>query len=118
MAAITPEQGVAELLKALAHPTRLKILELLRAGEVCVCEMIPRLGLEQSNISQHLAILRKQGLVSSYKDGLRVVYRVAHPEVFELLDSAARVLARELAAGQVVLAQLPGAKDEAGAAEI
>lgn len=109
------ERMLADLLKALAHPTRIKILELLKGGELCVCDLIPRLGLEQSNVSQHLAVLRREGLVSSYKDGLRVIYRVEHPEVFDLLGCAAKVLVRQVEAGQDVLAELSGADDEQSA---
>ncbi|BCV25835.1 metalloregulator ArsR/SmtB family transcription factor [Gelria sp. Kuro-4] len=114
-AARNAERMMADLFKALAHPTRLKILELLKGGELCVCELIPRLGLEQSNVSQHLAVLRREGLVSSYKDGLRVIYRVEHPEVFDLLNSAAKVLVRQVEAGQDVLAELSGADGELSA---
>ncbi|HAG06589.1 MAG TPA: ArsR family transcriptional regulator [Peptococcaceae bacterium] len=76
----------AEVLKSLGHPTRLKIIELLRGGERCVCELIAALGLEQSNVSQHLGILRKAGLVACRKDGLRVMYRLTDPRVIEVTD--------------------------------
>ncbi|KUK40593.1 MAG: Regulatory protein, ArsR [Clostridia bacterium 62_21] len=84
MADITALQ--AEVLKSLGHPTRLKIIELLRGGERCVCELIAALGLEQSNVSQHLGILRKAGLVACRKDGLRVMYRLTDPRVIEVTD--------------------------------
>ncbi len=74
-------QMKSDFLKALAHPTRLRILKQLHHGERCVCEFITDLELEQSNISQHLAVLRNQDVVSFYKDGLWVIYRVKHPEV-------------------------------------
>ncbi len=99
-------QLVADLFKALGHPTRVKILDILRQGEICVCEMAPRLELEQSNVSQHLAILRNQGLVTFYKDGLRVVYRLANPKVVLLLDAAAELLTRQIQVQQSVLSQL------------
>ena len=82
----------ADILKALAHPTRVKILENLRGGERCVCEIIEVLGIEQSNISQHLAILKKLDIVDSRKDGLRVNYQVKHPQVFNLLDLLGSIL--------------------------
>ncbi|NOZ77083.1 MAG: winged helix-turn-helix transcriptional regulator, partial [Euryarchaeota archaeon] len=59
----------ADLIKALAHPTRLKIIEFLKGGERCVCEITPFLGLEQSNVSQHLAVMRERGILSSRKEG-------------------------------------------------
>lgn len=75
----------AEFLKALANPTRLKILKFLQHSEKCVCEFTEDMGIEQSNISQHLAVLRKQGLVSCRKEGMKVIYKVNYPEVFDIL---------------------------------
>lgn len=72
--------------KAMAHPTRLQILEILKPGERCVCEIFPALDLEQSNISRHLSIMKKAGLLQSRKVGLNVHYRVSDPRIFELLD--------------------------------
>lgn len=82
-----------EAIKALAHPSRLRILELLRDGELCVCEMQPRLGLRQANLSQHLAVLRASGLVEAKREGLRVIYRVADPRIFQVLDGLSAILA-------------------------
>lgn len=65
------------LFKALADTTRLRILALLQAGEICVCDIHGSLGLPQPAISRHLAYLRKAGLVSGRKDGLWVHYRLA-----------------------------------------
>lgn len=79
-------QTKAEILKAMAHPTRIKILESLRGGERCVCEIIDTLNIEQSNVSQHLAVLKKLDIVSFRKDGLRVIYEVKHKEVFQILN--------------------------------
>lgn len=76
----------AEVLKTLGHPTRVRIVELLREGERCVCEIMAELGLEQSNVSQHLAILKRAGLVASRKDGLRVLYWLTDPRVVEVID--------------------------------
>jgi ArsR family transcriptional regulator len=76
----------ADMLKALAHPTRLKILELLCDGERCVCEIEPALGRRQPNISQHLAILRASRLVEARKEGVRMIYRVTDRRVFQALD--------------------------------
>ena len=76
----------AEVLRALGHPVRLKILELLRGTECCVCEIEPKLGLRQPNISQHLSVLRAANLVTTRRDGLRVMYRVTDPAIFEVID--------------------------------
>ncbi len=81
----------ADVFSALAHPARLQILELLRAGEVCVCHIQATLGRRQAYISQHLIALRQAGLVTSRKDGLRVYYQVSDPRIFAVLDGVQRV---------------------------
>jgi ArsR family transcriptional regulator len=63
-------------IKALAHPSRLLIIESLHAGERCVCELRELTGTDLSTVSKHLAILRKAGLVTSQKRGLKVFYRL------------------------------------------
>ncbi len=82
----------AAALKALGQPTRLRILELLRKGERCVCEIFPAIQEEQSNVSRHLAVLKSAGLVASRKEGLNVHYRVKDPRLFDLLDAVDAVL--------------------------
>ena len=68
-----------ELFKAFADPVRLRLLNLLAGGEVCVCHLHEALDLPQSTVSRHLAYLRKRGLVLGRKDGLWVYYRLAKP---------------------------------------
>jgi ArsR family transcriptional regulator len=82
----------AEMLSALAHPTRLEILELLRAGEACVCHIQAMVDERQAYISQHLNVLRQAGLVTKRKDGLRVYYQVADPSVLTVVDSGKTAL--------------------------
>jgi DNA-binding transcriptional ArsR family regulator len=77
----------ADLLRAISHPTRLAVLEILRDGEQCVCHMEATLGLRQANISQQLMILREAGLVEVRRDGLNMYYRVVKPAVFGVLDA-------------------------------
>ncbi|MCX7996002.1 MAG: metalloregulator ArsR/SmtB family transcription factor [candidate division WOR-3 bacterium] len=76
----------AEVLNALAHPLRLKILEKLRSGPCCVCKIIPYVNAEQSNVSHHLAILKNAGIVRCEKKGLEVWYEVVDYRVFEIID--------------------------------
>ena len=87
----------AEILKALAHPNRLRILEALRFGEICNCEIGPKLELEQSNLSRHLQALSEAGLVLARRDGVRIMYRVADPRVFKLLDLASAMVRKQFA---------------------
>lgn len=92
-------QAPAELLKAIAHPTRLHILELLAHDEACVCHLAAVLRRRQPYISQHLMVLREAGLALDRKDGVIVYYRLADPSVMELIAAARAVLR---AAGQVI----------------
>jgi len=85
-----------EILKALAQPTRLKILELLRNGEKCICEIVPAINGEQSNISRHISLMQKSNLVTTRKDGVKVMVKVSDPRVFEILDSIALLLKKQI----------------------
>src|SRR3972149_3690914 len=89
----------AGLFSALAHPTRLQILELLRGGEACVCHIQAVLGQRQAYVSQQLMTLRDAGLVTSRKEGLGVYSRLSHPNLFTVLDEARRI-ARTQARGR------------------
>jgi DNA-binding transcriptional ArsR family regulator len=82
----------ADLFRALAHPARIRILEVLGDGERGVSELQPLVGIESSHLSQQLGILRRASLVSSRKDGSSVVYAVRDPELIALLASARRLL--------------------------
>ncbi len=86
---------LAELLKAMGHPVRLRILDILRDGEKCVCHLEAVLGLRQAYVSQQLIILRKAGLVTDRKDGLRVYYRITDHAIIHLLDQAQAILKRQ-----------------------
>jgi ArsR family transcriptional regulator len=86
----------ADILMALAHPNRIRILEYLRKGARCNCELAPALGLEQSNLSRHLKILVQAGVVVSWKDGLRVNFKVADDRIFKILESVAAIARREV----------------------
>lgn len=78
--------------KALGHPVRLQIMDVLRAEPSCVCHLMAVLDRPQSYISQQLAVLREAGLVTDEKQGLNVFYRVRDRRVFELIDQARALL--------------------------
>jgi DNA-binding transcriptional ArsR family regulator len=84
-------EAQAKLFKALMHPGRLAILEMLRGGEECVCHMEVQLGYRQAYISQQLAVLRDAGLVRDRRDGWNIYYRVIQPEIYDLIDTASRL---------------------------
>lgn len=84
----------ADLLVAIAHPNRIRILEQLRNEIKCNCELAPALGLEQSNLSRHLKVLTQAGVLISWKDGLRVNFKIADERFFELLDLAENIAAK------------------------
>jgi len=86
----------AEVLKALAQPTRLKILELLRDGERCICEIVPAINGEQSNISRHISLMQKSHLVTTRKDGVKVMVKVKDPKIFEILDRISLLLKKQI----------------------
>ena len=86
----------AEVLKALAQPTRLKILECLRGGERCICEIIPAVGGEQSNISRHVSLMQKSRLVTTRKDGVKVMVKVTDPKIFAILDQVGVILKNQM----------------------
>lgn len=89
-------QLISNVFKSLAHPTRIQIVKLLRDGELCVCDILPNLDSEQSNTSQHLAVLKNQGIVESRKDGSRVIYSLKNEEVCEMIDLAEAIILRQI----------------------
>lgn len=95
-------QAKAEFFKALAHPARIRVLELLSEREHSVGEMLPEVGLESAHLSQQLAVLRKMNLVVTRKEGSTVYYSLVSPQVAELLAVARRILT-EVLANQVEL---------------
>jgi DNA-binding transcriptional ArsR family regulator len=76
----------ADLFQALAHPTRIAVLELLSDGELSAGALIEKLGMEQANVSQHLAVLRSKQLVSNRRAGNQVFYSVRDPIIIEVLN--------------------------------
>ncbi|GAA1392939.1 ArsR/SmtB family transcription factor [Catellatospora coxensis] len=103
-------QAKAEFFKALAHPARIRVLELLSVREHSVGEMLPEVGLESAHLSQQLAVLRKMNLVVARREGSTVYYSLVSPQVAELLAVARRILTE-------VLANQVGLLDDLRAAE-
>ncbi len=83
---MTGESRIAEIGKALAHPVRVKMLRLLADGERCGCEFAPILGLDPSVVSRYLGVLSRAGLVTSRRDGVRVMWRLTDPSILDILQ--------------------------------
>ena len=99
-------QFKAEFFKALAHPLRIRILDELRKGEVSVNDLGSRLDVEQSNLSQQLAVLRNRNILAARKDGQNVYYSVRDPQLFDLLDVAKKIFNNHLIDVKDLLSQL------------
>lgn len=90
------QQFKADFFKALSHPLRIRILELLSDGDKSVNELQTLIGSEGSAVSQQLAILRSKNIVDGKKDGTKVMYSLRDPAIIELLDSARRIFNNHL----------------------
>jgi len=104
-------EAKAELFKALAHPARVRVLELLADGEHTMGELAEQTGLEPSHLSQHVTVLRRAGIVDSRRVKTSVICGLRDPQTAELLAVARRLLSRNLRQGQVLLAALNDADD-------
>lgn len=78
----------AQIIQALAHPIRIAIVDRLRNGEVCVCDLAAHLGAERSNVSRHLAVMLRAGVVRARKEGLLVFYSLRTPCILNFLSCA------------------------------
>ena len=105
-------QFKAEFFKALSHPLRIRILDTLRKGEVTVGDLTSRLGVEQSTLSQQLAILRNRDVIMARKSASNVFYSVRDPAIFRLLDVAREIFNNQLIDVKDMLSQLRTTKTE------
>lgn len=104
-------EAKAELFKALAHPARVRVLELLSDGDHTMGELAELSGLELSHLSQHVTVLRRAGIVDSRRVRTSVICSLRDPQTAELLAVARRLLSRNLRQGQELLAALDDAED-------
>lgn len=93
----------AELCKTLAHPKRIEIINLLRNGEKSVKKLINKIGIDKGNLSQHLAILRKNKIVSTRRDGLNIYYRITKPKMIKACDIIRDVLFEQIEESKAIL---------------
>jgi ArsR family transcriptional regulator len=96
----------AEIFQALAHPTRIAIVEALRDGEMSAGQLIEELGLEQANASQHFTVLRSKQIVSNRKEGNQVFYSLRDPVLVEVLDTLKRYFYSQLSETMSMLKEI------------
>jgi DNA-binding transcriptional ArsR family regulator len=99
-------ENQSQILKALGQPTRLQILDLLKDGERCVCEIFPAINQEQANVSKHLSILKQSGILDSRKEGLRVIYGIKNKEVLGLIKGVSLMLKNQAREQREILSHL------------
>jgi DNA-binding transcriptional ArsR family regulator len=87
---------IADRLKAMADPMRLRILHVLHDGEQCVTDILERVGGSQANVSKHLSVLRRAGLVECRREGVNVIYHIEDPAVFAICSTICDSLERQL----------------------
>ena len=104
----------ADIFQALANPTRIAILELLGSGEASAGELIEKLGMEQANISQHLAVLRARQLVVKRKAGNQVFYSVRDPLILEVLALMRRYFQKHLKEALEMLGEMEESPVDSG----
>ena len=96
----------AEITKAVAHPLRIAVIEFLKDGERCVCDIAEHVGSERSNVSRHLGLMVRAGVLSCRKEGLKVFYTLRTPCVAEFLACVTRVLKQQAKENEKLLAAL------------
>lgn len=93
---MTIEEMYVRIYKALAHPIRIKIVRMLRDGPQCVCILNENVEFSQSNLSQHLKILKDAGILKTEKDGIRILYSIKDEEVKNLLEITGKIIKNEI----------------------
>lgn len=96
----------AGIFQALAHPTRIAIVEKLREGEISAGAIFEQLGVEQANASQHLAVLRSKQIVTSHKEGNQVFYSIRDPLILEVLNILRQYFLGHLSEGMAMLHEM------------
>ncbi len=97
----------AEIIQAAAHPIRLAVIEYLGKGEQCVCDIVDHVDAQRSNVSRHLALMLKAGVLDCRKDGLKVFYRIKTTCILDFLNCVERVL-RERVEGEAAILETMG----------
>jgi ArsR family transcriptional regulator len=100
----TIEDLQSEILSAICHPNKIRILKALEKESLCNCELMPLLGLEQSNLSRHLKSMERSGILISWKDGLRVNYKIKDERIYDLLDLTEKIAVNNILKNEEITA--------------
>jgi len=96
----------AQIIQAVGQPIRLAIVDLLKDGERCVCDIAEAVGAERSNVSRHLSVLLSNGIVECRKDGLRMIYSLRTPCILNFFSCVADVLKQQLRESNAMLREV------------
>ena len=96
----------AEIAKAIAHPLRIAVVNFLKDGEQCVCDIAEHVGSERSNVSRHLSVMSNASLLEYRKEGLKVIYKLKTPCILDFFSCVSRVLKQQVQDNKLLLAEL------------
>jgi len=96
----------AEIAKAIAHPLRIAIVDFLKDGEQCVCDIADCVGSERSNVSRHLSVMVSTGILEYRKEGLKVIYKLKTPCILDFFSCVSRVLKQQAKDNEKLLSAL------------
>ncbi len=98
----------AIIARAIAHPIRIAVIDYLKNGEQCVCDIAEYVDSERTNVSKHLAVMTTAGLLESRKEGLKVIYRLKTPCILQFFESAVACIKKQVEESQKIFSALPG----------
>ena len=96
----------AEIAKAIAHPLRIAVVDFLKDGEQCVCDIAEHIGAERSNVSRHLSVLVNAGVLGYHKEGLKVIYRLQTPCILDFFSCITACLKQQAEENEKLLKAL------------
>ena len=99
-------QKQAEIAKAIAHPLRIAIVDFLKDGEQCVCDIAEHIGSERSNVSRHLSVMVGAGVLEYHKEGLKVIYKLKTPCILDFFSCVTACLKQQAKDNEKLLAAL------------
>jgi ArsR family transcriptional regulator len=96
----------AQIARAIAHPVRIAVIDFLKDGEQCVCDIASHVASERSNVSKHLAVMVSAGVLDSRKEGLKVIYRLKAPCILGFFDCITGVLRQQVQEDNTLLTSM------------